>query len=68
MSRADRYALVYLTNAIRPQGFSPSRRFYPGVTSRLYFAPLPPVGFVGHESFSLPQQTARLSTRSARQP
>lgn len=60
--------MAYLTNAVHPQGFSPSRRFDPDVTSRLYFAPHPPVGFAGLESFSHPQQPTRLSTLGARSP
>jgi len=56
ISYANRCALACLTSTIRPQGFPPSRRFNPGVTSRLCFAPLPPVGFLGLESFSPPQQ------------
>lgn len=55
MSHTDRYALVYLSSAFRPQGFPPSRRLDPGATSRLCFTPLPPVGFVGRENSSLPQ-------------
>lgn len=60
MSCADRYALACLTNAFRPQGFSPSRRFNPGATSRLYFTPHPPIGFLGLESSSRPKLPIRL--------
>jgi hypothetical protein len=38
--------LVCLASTIRSQGFSPSQRFDPAWALRLYFAPLPPLGFL----------------------
>jgi hypothetical protein len=37
--------LVYLANTVRPQGFSPSRRFDPAWASQVCFTPHPPTGF-----------------------
>jgi hypothetical protein len=59
--------LVYLANAFRPQGFSPSRRFDPTGAVWLCFAPLPPIGFRPSELFP-PNQPRRLSTLVALLP
>jgi len=67
VSTGDRSALVYLTNAFRPQGFSPSRRFAPTGAVWLCFAPLPPIGFWPSELFP-PNQPWRLSTLVALVP
>jgi len=58
---------VYLADAIRPQGFSPSRRFDPTWTSWLCFAPHPPMGFGPSELFPL-GQPRRLSAPVAPLP
>jgi len=42
---------VCLTDAIRPQGFPPSRRFDPARASWVCFTPLPPIGFWPSELF-----------------
>jgi hypothetical protein len=52
---------VCLTDAVRPQGFSPSRRFDPTGAVWLCFTPLPPIGFWPSELFP-PNQPRRLST------
>jgi len=64
MSTGDRCASVYLADAFRPQGFSPSRRFPPTGASWLYFTPLPPIGFEPSELFP-PNQPQRLSASVA---
>ena len=46
-----RYAAAYLTTTIRSQGFSPSQRFDPRTSLRLYFTPHPLVGFRPSEPF-----------------
>jgi len=55
MSPGDRSVPVCLADTIRPQGFSPSRRFDPTWTAWLCFAPHPPVGFQPSELFPLSQ-------------
>lgn len=67
ISSGERDALVYLANAFRPQGFSPSRRFAPTGAVWLCFAPLPPIGFWPSELFPL-NQPRRLSTPVALVP
>jgi len=67
VSTGDRSALVYLANAFRPQGFSPSRRFAPTGAVWLCFTPLPPIGFRPSELFP-PNQPWRLSTLVALSP
>jgi hypothetical protein len=44
-------ASVCLTDTVRPQGFSPSRRFDPARALWVCFAPLPPIGFGPSELF-----------------
>jgi hypothetical protein len=58
------YALAYLTNTIRSQGFSPSQRFDPARASWFCFTPHPPIGFRPTERFPLsqPWQLSLLST------
>jgi UDP-N-acetylglucosamine 2-epimerase len=48
-------APVCLTDTIRSQGFSPSQRLNPTSAVRLYFAPLPPIGFRPSELLPLDQ-------------
>jgi hypothetical protein len=48
---AGRYVAACLTTTIRSQGFSPSQRFDPRTSSRLYFTPHPLVGFRPSELF-----------------
>jgi len=52
----------YLPDTIRPQGFSPSRRFEPTWTLWLCFAPHPPMGFRPSELFPLNQPYRLLAT------
>jgi hypothetical protein len=58
---------VYLTDAFRSQGFSPSQRFDPTMASRLCFTPHPPIGFWPSELFP-PGQPRRLSALRALMP
>lgn len=51
VSRAIVDAPVYLTDAIRSQGFSPSQRLHPASASWRSFTPLPSVGFGPSELF-----------------
>jgi len=67
VSTGDRSASVYLADAFRPQGFSPSRRFPPTGAVWLCFTPLPPIGFWPSELFPL-NQPWRLSTLVALLP
>jgi len=53
--------LVYLTNAFRSQGFSPSQRLDPDTPSWLYYEPHPPLGLMGLQSFSRRGQPRCLS-------
>jgi hypothetical protein len=52
---------VYLAGTCRPQGFSPSRRFFPTDTSWLYFKPLPSIGFRRPSELFPLAQAGRLS-------
>jgi hypothetical protein len=58
---------VCLSDTIRPQGFSPSRRFDPTRALWLCFAPLPPIGFKPSERSPL-SQPSRLSACDALWP
>lgn len=57
-------APVYLTDALRSQGFPPSQRFVPATASWRSFTPLPSIGFGPSELFP-PDQPWRLSTPDA---
>jgi hypothetical protein len=51
ISAAIVHVPVCLTDTVRSQGFSPSQRFVPAGASWLCFTPLPPLGFMGLQSF-----------------
>lgn len=55
-SSSDRHTAVYLTTAFHSQGFAPSQWLNLTRTLRLYFTPLPPIGFQPSELF--PRSTA----------
>jgi hypothetical protein len=66
---ADRFAPVYLTDAIRSQRFSRSQRFFPDTPSWPYFVPHPLVGFRNDlQSFSRTGQPWRFSAPAALLP
>lgn len=54
-------ALACLTNTIRSQSFSPSQRFDPRTSLRLYFAPHPLIGFQTFRAF--PTKASRCASR-----
>lgn len=58
---------VCLTDTVRPQGFSPSRRFDPARALWVCFAPHPPIGFRSSELFPR-GQPQRLSALDALLP
>jgi len=66
-STGDRSVPVCLTDTVRPQGFSPSRRFDPARALWVYFTPHPPIGFRSSELFPR-GQPLRLSAPDALVP
>jgi len=66
-STGDRSVSVCLTDTVRPQGFSPSRRFDPARALWVYFTPHPPIGFRSSELFPR-GQPLRLSAPDALVP
>jgi hypothetical protein len=52
MRYANRYVPACLTDTFRSQGFPPSQRFGPRVSSWLYFKPHPLIGFLAFRAFS----------------
>jgi hypothetical protein len=58
---ADRYVTACLTATFRSQGFSPSQRFGPRTSLRLYFTPLPLIGFRASRAF--PASASRSASR-----
>jgi hypothetical protein len=66
-STGDRCVPVCLTDTIRPQGFSPSRRFDPARAVWVCFTPHPPLGFWPSELFPR-GQPLRLSAPDALLP
>jgi hypothetical protein len=62
-SQGDRCASVCLSDAFRPQGFSPSRRFDPTRAVWLFFTPLPPIGLPVFRAFPTQPAAAPLDAR-----